>query len=133
MFRVSLELNEHERLLKSNDTTEKTRKSYFFLKFIDLLISAFIATPLTIIYWIATWDIFVIYIYKNDLLSSCAFTFLASNLILWLFYLFCDYIQDYHDSMLITGNWFDSFLKILLRFVYTYLVSLGKRLNFILF
>jgi len=124
MSKVSFEVDENERLIKTDSANSRNQSAYLFLKAIDLFVSAFIATPLTVIYWIATWDIFVIYIYEKNLLLSCAITFVGFSIALWFIYLTQDYIQNLHDSIS-AEKWTNSFLKASLRFTFTYLTSIS--------
>lgn len=94
------------------------------LQALDLFISAFVATPLTCTYWIATWDLFTMYIFEADLILSCAITGTLANLFLWLVYLAQSRLQHIHDSIPDT-NPTRILFKAAFRLLYTYLTSLG--------
>ena len=133
MSRSELEIHEYENealLIKKPSSSRfkrlKQRKSTLIA--IDLLISALIATPLTVTYWIATWDVFVIFIYEKNVLLSCSITFVVSNFILWLTYLTHEFIQRFYDSIG-DENWIKFAFKALLKLIYVYISSLSMRIE----
>ena len=132
MSRSELEIHEYENeaLIKKPSSSKfkrlKQRKSTLIA--IDLLISALIATPLTVTYWIATWDVFVIFIYEKNVLLSCLITFIVSNFILWLTYLTHEFIQRFYDSIGDENSVKFAF-KAVLKLIYVYISSLSMRIE----
>lgn len=130
MFKVSsssiLSMSENEPLLNNQAGgiwSKNCRDG--FLRAIDLLITAFIATPLTVTYWIATWNLFTIYIFENDLILSCLITGALANFLLWIFYLAQNSLQQFHDSIS-DASVSRLLFKILFRILFTYFNSLGN-------
>lgn len=130
MSRSELEIHEYENeaLIKKPSSKYRLKQRKSTLIAIDLLISALIATPLTVTYWIATWDVFVIFIYEKNVLLSCSITFFVSNFILWLTYLTHELIQRFYDSIG-DENWVKFAFKALLKLIYVYISSLSMRVS----
>lgn len=130
MSRNELEIREYENeaLIKKPSSKYRLKQRKSTLIAIDLLISALIATPLTVTYWIATWDVFVIFIYEKNVLLSCSITFFVSNFILWLTYLTHEFIQRFYDSIG-DENWIKFAFKALLKLIYVYISSLSMRIS----
>lgn len=87
---------------------------------INYSLNLFVFTPLVIIYWCATWNIFYLAIFYHDLLLSCSITFLISNFILLIIYQLQEPLQNLHDS-LPSKSWPSRILK----FGFSYTMSIA--------
>jgi hypothetical protein len=88
---------------------------------IDVLLTAFIFTPIVVFYWASTWDIIFVYILPKEFLLSCLVTFIFTNWILSFSYLFQNKLQSYYDKIPSYNDLFKR--KFLVRFVYTYFLA----------
>jgi len=88
---------------------------------IDVLLTAFIFTPIVVFYWASTWDIIFVYILPNDFLLSCLVTFIFTTWILSFSYLFQNDLQSYYNKISMHNDSFKR--RFLVRFIYTYFLA----------
>jgi hypothetical protein len=88
---------------------------------IDVLLTAFIFTPVVVFYWASTWDIIFVYILPKDFLLSCLVTFIFTNWILSFSYLFQNDLQNYYNKISMYNN--SRKRRFLIRFIYTYFLA----------
>lgn len=129
----ALELTENDQLLpRSTNASIRAR----LLRIVNVLLTAFAFTPLTIFFWISTWDFYLVFVYPQNVLISCSITAVFANVFILLTYVFQFNLQNTYDSINVDDG--DSafekkinFLtKYLMRLLYSYLCLLGKHLLF---
>jgi hypothetical protein len=99
----------------------------------NILLNAFVFTPLTICYWTSTWDLLYLYIFPDNLWLSLSCTCVVTNVILVLAYLFQETIQKKHDTIRnkkftisLSGiNYRYYGIDFLYRCVYTYVLTVA--------
>ena len=111
-------------LLDETSLLNKNQKHKRVIYILDLLANLCIFTPLTIIYWIATWDFFAVFIFNENLFHSCLATLFLSNAILLCIYLVQDKLEEIHRE-LINKNKARPYKASLFRFGYSYFLSLA--------
>lgn len=116
---LSIDFEENKKLLDFNKVKTKTNVKNDLA---SLLVSTFAFTPLTVIYWIGTWDVFTLLIIPQNLLLSCVVTFFISNTILILAYVLQDFLQNFHHHLETNGH---KHLVKMYRFIFSYILSLG--------
>jgi hypothetical protein len=106
-----------ERRLKRNLNSPLFTTGLIF----DLAFCSCILTPLTVFYWISTWDILYLYIYNDSTLLSCAITLTASYLILLICYIAQEKLQYFHNDIT-SKNGVHSKKSALIRLAYSYII-----------
>lgn len=87
---------------------------------INYFLNLFIFTPLVIVYWCATWNIFYLAIFYQNIVLSCSITFLIANVILLVVYQLQECLQNFHDSLPSNG-----LASKALKFFYSYIMSIA--------
>ncbi|CAF1135825.1 unnamed protein product [Rotaria sordida] len=131
LIRPLLNEKNHDKL--SNDTQDITKKTptnsnntlasnyYSFIKFYltDMLISAFIITPLVNIHWRGAWDLLDKNLLSNNELTSALISLIIGLIILYLIYLIQNFLQIFYEKH--RKNIFGQFMT---RF-YTLIIALA--------
>lgn len=103
---------------------KSSKFGYVCLYTTDLLLSGFFFTALSIVYYGATTDLLVLYIFPDEPYLNDLMTFVIAYVILFVFYVFQDELQSIHnwlskDSTCFYGKAF------LYRLVYHYIAALA--------
>lgn len=122
-YRSTIEIIDNDSLEKPDQFADKSSWReywYIILKIIDILLDAFIITPLIIFYWAATWDMYYYYTFPENYFYRCLLAFIISNIILLVTYIFQNEIQRIHNK-------FESIkcIGFILRSFYTYILTVA--------
>ena len=105
--------------LSANDSLITNCRSYMTLYFMDMLISAFIITPLVNIHWRGAWDLLDIHLLPDYPVTSGSISFGVGLVILYVMYLTQSYLQRFYEQ-----HRRNLFGQIMTR-VYTLLIALA--------
>jgi hypothetical protein len=92
---LSVLLSEESRLLEVQKKPKRLRDP----KLLDIIFSGFVVSPLIIIYWSSTWDLFYCYVSEEDYILGIVITFILTNIVILSIYLGQDYLQKYHNKL----------------------------------
>ena len=84
--------------LSANDSLITNCRSYMTLYFTDMLISAFIITPLVNIHWRGAWDLLDIHLLPDYPITSGCISFGIGLVILYFMYLTQGYLQRFYEQ-----------------------------------
>jgi hypothetical protein len=98
---------------------------------IDLIFNAFFVTPLSILFYTSTWDIFEDYFGAKFFYFRLLAIFTVCNLTLMCIYLFQYKIQNYHDQLRQNSNSKYYGRDFYFRSLFTYILSLAYNLQWI--
>lgn len=119
---------ETKSLIETTNNNNKKNTIYLF----DLIFNGFFITPLTVIFWTSTWDIFYYFLSTRFFYVNILITFLLCNTILITAYL-CQYkLQSYHDRLRAQNPHSGYYGKdFIMRSFYTYILTLAYVLQWI--
>jgi hypothetical protein len=98
---------------------------------IDLIFNAFFVTPLSILFYTSTWDIFEDYFGTKFFYFRLLAIFIICNFTLLFIYLFQYKIQSYHDHLKQNSNSKYYGRDFYFRCLFTYILSLAYNLQWI--
>ena len=119
-----------ETLLTETETLIKNKPARNnIISTLSFIITSFIFTPITIIYWASTWDIIYIYLFPNYFYLSYFASFLITNIILLISYLIQDSVQRLSDRLKtfsLSAGFFSFYnWNFLLKVCYAYFLTIG--------
>ena len=115
-----------------SESTLDQNPSYFFTRLVDVIFNAFFITPLSILFWTSTLDIFEEYFTGTLFYWRILAIFFICNLTLCTIYLLQKRLQTFHDRLkqISTSSRYCG-KDYLFRCLFTYLLTLAYNLQWI--
>jgi hypothetical protein len=110
---------------------DSRKSSPFLFYLLDLAFNAFFVTPLSILFYTSTWDLFEDYFGTKFFYVRLFTIFIICNLALLCIYLFQYKIQAYHDKLKQNSSLEHYGRDFYFRCLFTYILSLAYNLQWI--